>query len=45
MSSNISRSRGRVTGQVVSTYRSRVLDGDVLELARMITREREEIWK
>ncbi|KAG2228488.1 hypothetical protein INT48_004190 [Thamnidium elegans] len=44
MSSTISRSRGRVTGQVVSTYRSRVLDGDVLELARIITRERGELW-
>ncbi|KAG2228384.1 hypothetical protein INT48_004208, partial [Thamnidium elegans] len=44
MSSIIPRSRGRVTGQVVSTYRSRVLDGDVLELARMITLERGDIW-
>lgn len=44
MSSNNSRSRGRVTGQVVSTYRSRVLDGDILDLARIITLEKGDIW-
>jgi microcompartment protein CcmK/EutM len=44
MSSTVSRSRGRVSGQVVSTYRSRVLDGDVMELAKMITREKGDIW-
>jgi microcompartment protein CcmK/EutM len=44
MSTNISRSRGRVTGQVVSTFRNRVLDGDVLELARLIILERGDLW-
>jgi hypothetical protein len=45
MSSIISRSRGRVAGQAVSTYRSRVLDGDVMELAKIITREKGELWE
>lgn len=43
MSSNVSR-RGRTTGQVVAPYRSRPLDGDVLEWARIISSERVEIW-
>lgn len=44
MSEIISRSRGRVTGQVVAPYRSRVVDGDVLEIARLVILERGDLW-
>ena len=44
MSAANSNSRGRTSGQTAATYRSRSLDGDVLEWARIIVRERGELW-
>lgn len=45
MSANNSGSRGRTVGQVVAPYRTRRLDGDVVELARIISSDKLEIWK
>lgn len=43
MSSNASQ-RGRTVGRDFAPYRSRVLDGDIMELARIIMNNREDIW-